>query len=328
MIFLSGRYQRQAVVRRALTEPALHICAGSGKEGNVVSNKTLHRKNHRFEYLMSLPALAVLLVMTVYPVIFTVIYSFTNYNYLKQTHKFIGWKNYADIFGDPYFIQALLNTVKFTILAVVLEIAFGLLLSLFVNSLRRGQKIMRTILLLPYLLPAVTVALIFRMMLSPNYGIINKLLTAAGLPVFNWFYDTRTAFLMILLIDVWQNIPFAFLMIYARLQTVPKGQYEAAAIDGASAFQKFRYVTLPNIGSGIALCAMLRTIDSFRLFEKVNILTGGGPAGTTSTVTQYMYTYGIRTLKFGYGSAVSIVMTVIVLILSAVYIRQSLGDRL
>lgn len=137
-----------------------------------------------------------------------------------------------------------------------------------------GKKIMRTLLLLPYLLPAVTVALSWRMLFSSNYGIINQFLQSLGLPVYNWFMDTDTAFGTILLIDVWQNVPFVFLLLYAALQSVPAGQYEAACIDGAGFLQRFWYVTVPNIKSSLALCALLRTIDTFRLFEKVNVLTG------------------------------------------------------
>ena len=217
------------------------------------------------------------------------------------------------------------NTIKFTILAVVLEMGIGLLIAVFINTLKRGQKIMRTLLLLPYLLPAVTVALSWRMMLSSNYGIVNQALSALGLPVFNWFMDTKTAFGTILLIDVWQNVPFVFLLLYASLQSVSESQYEAARIDGAGAIQRFRYVTLPNIKGSLALCALLRTIDTFRLFEKVNVLTGGGPAGTTSTITQYLYNYGIKSLDFGFGSAGAIVMTLLVLILSSVYIKRAMS---
>ena len=223
-----------------------------------------------------------------------------------------------------YFRQAVWNTVKFTVLAVILEVGLGLAIALFVKSLKRGQKIVRTLLLLPFLLPAVTVALIWRMMLSPNYGIVTQLFTTLGLPVYNWFYDTKTAFATLLIIDVWQNAPFAFLLIYAHLQGVPESQYQAASIDGAGALQRFWHITLPNIGNGIALCAMLRTIDTFRLFEKVNILTGGGPANTTTTITQFMYTYGIKTLKFGFASACAIVMTIFVLVMSAVYIKKAM----
>ena len=279
--------------------------------------------NSRFIFGMTAPTMLILLIMTVYPVIFTIVYSFTDYNYLKGIHPFIALENYVKLFENVYFRQAVCNTVLFTVLAVVSEVFLGLLLALYVRSLKKRQKLLRVLILLPYLLPAVTVALIWRMMLSPNYGIANQLLQTIGLPVFNWFRDPNTAFGTILVIDIWQNTPFAFLLLYACLQGVPDSQYEAAAIDGAGYFQSFWHVTLPNITGGLALCAMLRTIDTFRLFEKVNILTGGGPANTTSTITQYMYTYGIKTLDFGFASACAIVMTVFVLILSAVYIKRA-----
>ena len=282
------------------------------------------REKGIFVSQMTAPTIVFLLVMTVYPVLFTIYYSFTDYNYLKGTHPFSGLANYTALFQNMYFRQAVSNTVKFTVIAVVLEVVLGLLTALFVKSLKRGQKVVRTLLLLPYLLPAVTVALIWRMMLSPNYGIITDVYTALGLPVYNWFYDGKTAFGTLLVIDVWQNVPFAFLLIYAHLQGVPESQYQAASIDGAGALQRFRHITLPNIGGGIALCAMLRTIDTFRLFEKVNILTGGGPANTTTTITQFMYTYGIKSLKFGLASACAIVMTVFVLIMSSIYMKKAM----
>ncbi|MBS6349313.1 MAG: sugar ABC transporter permease [Oscillospiraceae bacterium] len=281
----------------------------------------------RFGLGMLTPTMVVLLVMTAYPLIFTFVYSFTDYNYLKGTEdaSFVLFENYASLIQNGYFQQAVWNTVIFTVLAVVLEMGFGLLIAVFVNSLKRGQKIMRTLLLLPYLLPAVTVALSWRMMLSANYGIINQFLESLGLPVFNWFMDTQTAFGTILVIDVWQNVPFVFLLLYASLQSVSESQYEAARIDGAGTLQQFWYITLPNIKSSLALCALLRTIDTFRLFEKVNVLTGGGPAGTTTTITQFLYTYGIESLDFGFGSAGAIVMTVLVLILSSFYIKRAMG---
>ena len=276
-----------------------------------------------FPRLMIAPTLAVLIILTAYPMIFTFLYSFTDYKVNKPVN-FVQFKNYIALFQNGYFRQAVLNTIKFTLLAVLFEMVFGLLVAVFIHSLKRGQKIMRTLLLLPYLLPAVTVALSWRMMLSANYGIVNQLLTALHLPVYNWFMDTHTAFGTILLIDVWQNVPFVFLLLYASLQSVSESQYEAARIDGAGVIQQFWYVTIPNIKNGLALCALLRTIDTFRLFEKVNILTGGGPAGTTSTITQFLYNYGIRNLKFGFGSAGAIVMTLLVLILSSFYIKKAM----
>ena len=296
------------------------------KRNEIAKLNSAQAATNRFGIGMLTPTLIVLLVMTAYPLIFTFVYSFTDYNYLKGTENasFVLFDNYVSLFKNGYFQQAVWNTIKFTILAVVLEMALGLLIAVFVNSLKRGQKIMRTLLLLPYLLPAVTVALSWRMMLSANYGIINQFLKGLGLPVFNWFMDTKTAFGTILLIDVWQNVPFVFLLLYASLQSVSENQYEAARIDGAGFFQQFWYITLPNIKGSLALCALLRTIDTFRLFEKVNVLTGGGPAGTTTTITQFLYTYGIKSLDFGFGSDGAIVMTLLVLILCSFYIKRAM----
>ena len=193
----------------------------------------------RFGLGMLSPTVVILLIMTAYPLFLTLVYSFTDYNLLSSLKKgshFIALQNYTKLLSDPYFQQSILNTVKFTILAVIFEMFIGLVMALFVNSLKRGQKTMRTLLLLPYLLPTVTVALSWRMMLSPNYGIVNQVLQALHLPVFNWFSDIRTAFGMLVLIDVWQSAPFVFLLLYAALQSVPQGQYEAARIDGANEF--------------------------------------------------------------------------------------------
>ena len=282
----------------------------------------------RFGLGMLSPTVVILLIMTAYPLFFTLVYSFTDYNLLRSLKKgshFIALQNYTKLLSDPYFQQSILNTVKFTILAVIFEMFIGLVMALFVNSLKRGQKTMRTLLLLPYLLPTVTVALSWRMMLSPNYGIVNQVLQALHLPVYNWFSDIHTAFGMLVLIDVWQSAPFVFLLLYAALQSVPQSQYEAARIDGANRFKILFYVTLPNIKNSLALCALLRTIDSFRLFDNVNLLTGGGPANSTSTITQYLYNYGIKSLDFGFGSAGAIVMTVLVLLLSSVYIKRAIS---
>ena len=258
------------------------------RRNNIAKLNNADAQTKRFGYSMITPTLVVLLIMTAYPLIFTLVYSFTDYNLLRNLREpasFIALKNYTDLLTDPYFQQSIWNTVKFTILAVIFEMLIGFVMALFVNSLRRGQKTMRTLLLLPYLLPTVTVALSWRMMLSPNYGIVNQVLQTLGLPVFNWFSDINTAFGMLVLIDVWQSAPFVFLLLYAALQSVPQSQYEAARIDGAGRVKILFYVTIPNIKNSLALCALLRTIDSFRLFDKVNLLTGGGPANSTSTIT-------------------------------------------
>ena len=285
--------------------------------------------SRRFASLMMLPTLITMVIMTVYPMIFTVVYSLTNFRLLKKDTEFVGIKNYVNLLSNEYFQSAILTTVKFTILAVIFEMLLGFIFALYVNSLKskKVQTFMRILLLLPYLLPAVTVALSWRMMLSANYGIVNQWLTDLHLAVFNWFSDIRTAFGMLVVIDIWQNTPFVFLLLYASLQSVPADQYKAAKIDGSRSLSTLWYITIPNLKTSLALCALLRTIDSFRIFDKVNLLTGGGPANSTTTITQYIYNYGIKSLKFGLGSAGALIMTVIVLLLSSLYIKNALKTK-
>lgn len=290
---------------------------------SMLERKNISRKN--FAVLMQSPTFIILTVLSIYPLIYTLYYSMTNFYYIsKDKMAFVGLKNYIDLFKNPYFIRAVINTIKFTLACTILETITGVAVAVYVNGLKHFRKIMRTIILLPNLLPPVTAALIWKIMLSNNYGIINEFLALMHLPVFNWFFDTRTAMPVIILIDVWQCMPFVFLLIYASLQTVPQTLYEAARIDGANGWHEFRYITVPGISGAIILCLLLRTIDSFRMFDKINILTGGGPANTTATITQFIYTYGIKSLKFGYGSAGAVVMAVIVMLLSVQYIKKSM----
>lgn len=282
------------------------------------------KKNSLYAYMMSSPAMLVLTVLSIFPLLFIVWYSMTNYEFLyPQRTKFIGFDNYTKLFSDPYFRQALFNTLKFTTLAVFFEVLLGLMVSVLVKSIKRGQKLMRTLTLLPTLLPPVTVALVWQIMLSNNNGLINNLLGMFGIAPVNWLMNVSTAFYAILVIDIWQYTPFAFLLLYAAMQGIPQGQYEAAGMDGANKWDQFRYITVPNISRNIVMVMLLRVIDTFRLFDKVNILTKGGPANTTATITQYIFHNGVNMLKVGYGSAASVVMTLIILVLAYGYIRQS-----
>ena len=226
-----------------------------------------------FACKMMAPSTIILIALSLFPLMFVLYYSFTDYYFLdKGQCKFIGMDNFTKIIADTYFRQAIYNTVKFTIMAVLIEIILGLAMALFINNIKRGKRIIRTLVLLPTLLPPVTVALIWQIMFSNNYGIINEVLNKMGISSVNWLMDVKTAFYAILTIDVWQYAPFVFLLIYAALQSVPQGQYEAAKIDGANTWHRFIYITVPNISKVIEMVVLLRTIDTFRLFDKINIL--------------------------------------------------------
>ena len=279
------------------------------------------KTNKSFIYSMILPSAVLLTVLSIFPLFFTIKNSFTDYYLLSKTRSsFIGVRNYVNIFKDAYFQKSLWNTVKFTVLAVIAETLFGLVLALFVNSLRKGQHLVRTLLLLPMLVPTVTAALIWQTMFSNNNGIINQMLEFVKMSPVNWLMDVKTAFNAILIIDIWQYTPLSFLLIYAELQTVPQSQYEAADIDGASYWNKLIHIILPDISTGIGMVVLLRTIDTFRLFDKINILTRGGPANSTATISQYIYQYGTKNLQIGYSGAASVIKTAAVLILASTYL--------
>lgn len=279
------------------------------------------KTNKSFIYSMILPSAVLLTVLSIFPLFFTIKNSFTDYYLLSKTRSsFIGVRNYVNIFKDAYFQKSLWNTVKFTVLAVIAETFFGLVLALFVNSLQKGQHLVRTLLLLPMLVPTVTAALIWQTMFSNNNGIINQMLEFVKIAPVNWLMDVKTAFNAILIIDIWQYTPLSFLLIYAELQTVPQSQYEAADIDGASYWNKLIHIILPDISTGIGMVVLLRTIDTFRLFDKINILTRGGPANSTATISQYIYQYGTKNLQIGYSGAASVIMTAAVLILASTYL--------
>lgn len=282
----------------------------------------------RFQWAMLTPVILLLIGLTVFPFIYTVSNSFTDYYYLASGSKqFVGFDNYWRLLQDDLFRQAIWNTVKFMLLAVSIETTLGLGIALLVESMRRGLKVLRVSLLIPSLLPPVTVALIWQIMLSNHNGIINHLLAWFGVGPFNFLMDVSLAFNAILFIDIWQWTPFAYLLIYAGLQAVPRSQYEAAKVDGAGRWHVFAHITLPNIVPTLLLVVLLRTIDTFRLFDKVNILTGGGPANSTATITQYIYRNGVYNLQIGYGAAASLIMVVLVLAFTVFYIKRSIGGN-
>ncbi|REK77763.1 carbohydrate ABC transporter permease [Paenibacillus paeoniae] len=287
----------------------------------------MHSKR-RFQWLMLTPVLLLLFGLTVFPFMYTVSNSFTDYYYLaSESKEFVGLRNYVQVLQDEVFLQAVWNTVKFMLLAVTTETVLGLAIALLLESVKKGLRFFRVALLIPSLLPPVTVALLWQMMLSNHNGIINHMLAFFGAGPFNFLMDINTAFYAILLIDIWQWTPFAFLLLYAALQAVSRSQYEAALVDGAGRISTFIHITLPNILPSLMLVILLRTIDSFRLFDKVNILTGGGPANSTTTITQYIYRHGVYNLQIGYGASASMIMVLLVLAFTVFYIMRSLGGK-
>jgi multiple sugar transport system permease protein len=283
------------------------------------------RKAERLTYLFVLPAVVVFALLTVYPLIYAIVTGFYKIDFIRAKTMFYGFQNYAEILTDDTFWVAVKNTLLFVVLAVVFETLLGTLFALFFNSGFRFMKLYKTVVLVPMLLPPITVALTWKMMYDYNFGIFNFLLKTIGLSPVEWLSSTDWALLSVVLTDIWQWTPFVFLVILASLQSIPLEIYESAQVEGASYVQSLRYITLPLLRPALALVLLLRTIDTFRVFDKMYVLTGGGPGNATETITYYIYRYGFRYFQTGYAAAASIIMVIMVLILSIPYIKQVIG---
>ncbi len=262
------------------------------------------------------PALGLLFALSIYPLLYSVKVSFTSEaGHLTGSH-------YARIFSDRLFAVACWQTAVYAVLALIAEFLLGLGLALLVDSLTRGRGVFRAGLLTPMLLPPVVAAVIWRLIYNPQFGVLNGTLRQMGISTarLTWTSGESSALLSVVLVDIWEWTPFLFLLLSAGLQAIPQEPYEAARIDGASAWQVFRDITLPLLKPAIALALLLRAMDLARIFDQIFILTQGGPGMATETVSLYIYRTAFRFFNFGYAAAMSFV----VLALTTVFARALL----
>jgi multiple sugar transport system permease protein len=236
---------------------------------------------------------------------------------------FVGLTNYVDAVADPRFRGALGHTLFFAASSVTLELVIGLWLALALNRAFRGRGLVRAAVLIPWAIPTVVSALLWRFMFEGQTGIVNAALMDAGLihePIV-WFIQANTAWVPVILADVWKTTPFVALLLLAGLQNIDSSLYEAARIDGASAWRQFRHVTLPLLKPAILVALIFRTLDAFRVFDLVYALTGGGPGTSTEPIALYTFNALLQNLQFGYGSALSVIVFLITFALAMGYIR-------
>jgi ABC-type sugar transport system permease subunit len=236
---------------------------------------------------------------------------------------FVGADNYVAAVGDPRFWSALGHTAFFAAVSVGLELVLGLGLALAMNRAYRGRGLVRAAILVPWAIPTVVAGLVWRFMFEGESGIVNAVLVRAGLlaePLV-WFIQAGTAWVPVILADVWKTTPFVALLLLAGLQNIDASLYEAARIDGASAWRQFRHVTLPLLKPAILVALIFRTLDAFRIFDLIYALTGGGPGTSTEPISLYTFNVLLQTLRFGYGSALSVIVFAITFALALVYIR-------
>ncbi|MCM3873748.1 MAG: sugar ABC transporter permease [Pyrinomonadaceae bacterium] len=276
--------------------------------------------DRRLAYLLVAPTVAVLVALSIYPLIHVVTLS------LQVTSGGASrWSlgNFARLFSDHFFLAALGHTLVYAACALTLEFFLGLGLAVLMNNQLRGRSLFRAALLVPMMLPTVVAGVVWRLMLNPNFGAVNGTLRSWGLntAALTWTSSPRLAMLSIVAVDVWQWTPFMFLILLAGLQAIPQEPYEAACMDGSSAWQTFRHVTLPLLKPAILVALLLRTMDLLRVFDQVFILTEGGPGFATETISLYIYRTAFRFSDFGYAAAMSFVLLIVTNIVSAFYIR-------
>src|SRR5919107_5286933 len=266
------------------------------------------------------PALAVLLVLSIYPLIYSITISLQ-----QETSAGITWGlgNFTRLLSDNFFWTAMAHTFVYAAAALTCELLLGLGLALLLNNQIRGRGFFRASLLVPMMLPTVVVGVVWRLMLNPNFGAVNGTLKQFGIDTesLTWTASPKLALLSVIAVDVWQWTPFIFLVLLAGLQAIPQEPYEAAVVDGATPWQTFRHVTLPLLKPAILIALLLRTMDLLRVFDQIFILTEGNPGFATETVSLYIYRAAFRFFDFGYAAAMSFVLLIRTNIISLLYIR-------
>lgn len=274
------------------------------------------------------PALLILVALLIYPLVDVIRLSFYDSNLQRET--WVGFGNYAALLGDPLFWKAFWQTVVFTVFSVALHLVIGLGLALLLNMQINDtfRSIARGLLIVPWLLAPTVAGMIWVLMLAP-FGVFNGFIASIGLidpnASISWLGDPSTALGSVTAMNIWRAFPFFMVMLLAGLQAVPKELYEAASIDGATMWQQFWYITLPQLRGVITTVVLLDSIWTFRAFDPVFVMTGGGPAHASEVLATAIYFDGFQKLRFGYASAEAVVMFLILFVVSAIYVRRTMS---
>lgn len=271
-------------------------------------------------YLFPLPAIAVMLLIVFYPLYHLVDMSLQSFNIMLET-RFIGLRNFERLFREPAFWASLQRTGALVGLSVLGATVLGVATAVVLNRDYRGVAWLRVLFLLPMFATPVAVGLVWLTMFHPELGIINYLLRSAGLPTSLWLASPVTVIPSIALVDVWQRTPLVMLIVLAGLRAMPNEPFEAATIDGAGRWQTFWHITLPLLRPALTIAVMFTTIDAMKTFDKIFVMTQGGPIRASETLSVYSYLRTFNYMQLGYGSAVIFVFAIITMLLSWLFIR-------
>jgi multiple sugar transport system permease protein len=280
-------------------------------------------------WVLSGPGLLLMAIFVILPFFIAIYFSFTNRMLVQPAHiaaKFVGLRNYIRVFDDPVFLKSFLNNLYFAIVAVPIQLVISLLLALLVNNRIKGISIFRFIFFSPAVIPLIVIAVAWSLLLTPGAsGLLNNILSTLTFGYFqplDWLFDTDTALNGIIIMSIWMSVGFQMMILLAALQSVSQELLEAAYLDGANAFQRFRHVILPELRNSIIFLVLTSTIGSFKVFGQVFIMTKGGPQNSTSTIVYMIYEKGFINQQLGYSSAIAVVVFLIIGILA--YLQQRL----
>lgn len=276
-----------------------------------------HRKLH---VLFVLPALIVMLALMAYPVIYTLVLSTRSVGLSINDQTNVGLLNYRKALEDARFAQAFVRTAIFTVLSVTTSIVVGMIIALILNRDGRGVRWSRTLLILPMVATPVATSLVWMMMFNPTLGVLNYFLRRVGLPPSLWVADPNLVLPSIVMVDIWHFAPFAGLILLAGLKSLPHEPFESATIDGATRWQSFWLIALPLLKPVLLVVLVFRTIDALKVFDLIWVMTAGGPGFSSETLYIYAYNHAFKYLDLGYGSAVIVLFTLIIAVISAVWI--------
>ncbi|MBS4208879.1 sugar ABC transporter permease [Bacillus sp. FJAT-50079] len=272
-------------------------------------------------YLLMAPTLILLLLLTVFPILYSLVVSMSTYDTFGNMSGFAGLKNYAKALTSGVFWNSIFITLSFTALAVSVQLFVGFNLALSVSKDGSMMKLLRWLLIVPMMVSPLVVAIVFRLMLNTDMGILNYMLQGMGLPKINFLGEPVLAFISLILVDVWQWTPMVFLILLAGLQALPQDPFEAAEIDGATKFQIIRYVTIPMLKPVLIVALVMRTMDALRTFDQIFVLTQGGPGRATETISFLMYRTAMKFSDFGFAAAGLFIVLIITIIISSTLIR-------
>ena len=283
--------------------------------------------DRRQALLYPAPAVIALFLIVVIPIGYNLYLAFTKWTIGLGSPRFIGLDNFIEIFQDDRVWNGLWVMIYFSGLSLTLELVLGLLIALYFHRQFRGSEVVQAIYIFPFAATPVAVALIWRIMLNPEIGVMNYLLKCIGLPGSLWVSSAATVIPSLVLVDVWKWTPMITLIVLAGLKSLPNDPYEAARIDGANTLQIFWYITLPLIRPVLIAALMLRSLDNLKEFDTIYTITQGGPGIASETLYLYSYNVGFSFFKAGYGSALMVVVFLIVLVFNVVMNRMRLSAQ-